>query len=302
MKNTLILLLVVSILCSCKSQNNDVEDILYSCIENFYNIENNNLEKDLNDFENILLANNVIESVDGDGYYNCLKNIKNDDEKILNLDLAQFKKLEIFVVNPNLWIDDQCKNEIKKIDTIRFLNSKFYLLQKELKNNANYFSGAEGVLKNITNVLESSDFEIPYYRAISLFAIFSINYNSINLNLGLKKNVVKINKEGLKSTKIYLEKESIYLNDKLITLEELNKQVESFIELYKEKHLILLTSNDNAKYELYFKTENELRNIYEKLRNRLSQKLYYKNYEELNEIEKDEIKKVYPMNIDENSI
>jgi hypothetical protein len=73
MKNTLILLIVPLFFYSCKTQNNEVENVLYSCIENFYNKENKNLEKDLNNFEKILLDNNILESVDGEGYYNCLK-------------------------------------------------------------------------------------------------------------------------------------------------------------------------------------------------------------------------------------
>ena len=84
----------------------------------------------------------------------------------------------------------------------------------------------------------------------------------------------------------------------MITFEEMNNQVRSFIELHKTNHLIILTSDDKVKYEFYLKIQNGILKIYEKLRNRLSQNIYFKNYEELSEIEKDEIKKVYPMNFE----
>lgn len=172
MKKILLIIIAITFLNSCQSQNYEIENILYECQKNFYNQENKNLDNDLKDFEKYLLDNKILKSNDGQGYYDCLKKIKNNDEKIINLDLDKFKNLNS-LYNDN-WLDVKCIENITSIEPLKWKNSKFNILLQEFNQQGFIIKILKFKLESMTKILNSSDFENYFYKSFFLEIIFEI--------------------------------------------------------------------------------------------------------------------------------
>ena len=89
----------------------------------------------------------------------------------------------IYKLTPSQFYSTNCLEEIKRIDSTAISNSKYTQITVAIQKAVEEDVSPSNIAKAITNVLNPSDFDIPYYRAI---ALISIAYTA-NVDRGLEK-------------------------------------------------------------------------------------------------------------------
>ncbi len=103
-------------------------------------------------------------------------------------------------------------------------------------------------------------------------------------------------------------KNELLINNQQTGIDELKKVIKDFVNNKgvdpqksdsPEKAKIILKNDVRVKYSVYISIHNALKAAYFEMWDEESQKLYQKNYEELNIDEKKEVRKIYPYKIEE---
>ena len=92
----------------------------------------------------------------------------------------------------------------------------------------------------------------------------------------------------------------LYCDDKTVTLQELQQQVESFVASRQtERHIIAVKTDRQTSYHAYFEMQNAVVRAYRELREKMARQQYGHSFAQCSEAERDAIKARYPQRISE---
>lgn len=178
MKKLLFILFLIFINCSTKKER--IENVMISCINNIEDEKGNKLESQIEDYEKLLLENNILESRSAKSYKNLFSRFIIKDN--INIELNENDTLLVKIYSNRFYnITFQkifkCFNDIDK-DSLKYDSHKIKILKKKfekLKKENNNFEDFE-IAKLLNSNLDEKDFELDFYKSIVLE--FLISYNS----------------------------------------------------------------------------------------------------------------------------
>jgi hypothetical protein len=92
----------------------------------------------------------------------------------------------------------------------------------------------------------------------------------------------------------------LYCDDKVVTHEELQLQVESFVASRQtDQHVIAVETNRQTSYNAYFEMQNAIVRAYRELREKMARQQYGHSFAQCSDAERDAIKARYPQRISE---
>jgi hypothetical protein len=298
MKQTIIIVFLLTGLISCGQQKDRIENVLLECLESSYNEIGVDLNNELNVLEQYLIDDGTLQSNSGQAYFDFYKRVVEINDIPNEIDIDKFENL--MKLKPNEYYSSSCINNLKRIDSTEIINSKYYqmtLRMQEVVTNGEI--SPSSVANAIISVLKPSDFDKPYYRAIALLTIL----NTSNIETGLKRELLPQKQKDYSdfpSVSILANSKSeIILNNKIVTSETLKNKLYDFIKSNQEHHLIIFSNEKGTTYDFYLKVQNQIFETYSRLRDEKSKELYNKSFSELSETENEKIKEIYPQNIKE---
>ena len=92
----------------------------------------------------------------------------------------------------------------------------------------------------------------------------------------------------------------LYCDEKTVTLQELQQQVESFVASRQtDQHVIAVETARTTSYNAYFEMQNAIVKAYRELREKMARQQYGHSFAQCSEAERDAIKVRYPQRISE---
>ena len=96
------------------------------------------------------------------------------------------------------------------------------------------------------------------------------------------------------------DRDVLYVDDKTVTHEELQQQVESFVaSRQSDRHIIAVTTDRKTSYDAYFEMQNTVMRAYRSLRDQMARRQYGHSFSHCSQEEHDVIVKRYPLRISE---
>jgi len=96
------------------------------------------------------------------------------------------------------------------------------------------------------------------------------------------------------------DRDVLYVDDKTVTHEELQQQVESFVaSRQSDRHIIAVTTDRKTSYDAYFEMQNTVMRAYRSLRDQMARRQYGHSFSHCSPEEHDVIVKRYPLRISE---
>ena len=93
--------------------------------------------------------------------------------------------------------------------------------------------------------------------------------------------------------------DTLLVNGKPMKVSLLKEETIRFVHRLGKKHLISIESDRDADYNLYFQMQNQLMEAYSQLRNETAQKKYHRDYDLLNNDQKEQVRNICPQRITE---
>ena len=92
----------------------------------------------------------------------------------------------------------------------------------------------------------------------------------------------------------------LYCEDKVVTHEELQQQVEQFVASRQtDQHVIAVETDSKTSYNAYFEMQNTIVRAYRELRDKMARQQYGHSFAQCSDAERDAIKARYPQKISE---
>lgn len=298
MKYITIILFLLNGLTSYAQEKEEVETILLDCLENSFNEIHIDLNRELEELEQYLIYNGMLNSSSGQSYYEFYKQVVEINNIPNELDIDKFDNL--IKLKPNEYYSNSCLQRLTKTDSIDTVNSKYFLMTLKIQEmETTGKTSLSSVAEVITSVLTPSDFDKPYYRTITLLAIV----NTSSIETGIKKRLEpenKVNNSNSKTVSILANSKSeIIYNERIINVNIFRSELYKFIKQNQKNHLIVFSGERETTYKFYTKVQGFIFEIYSRLRDEKAKELYEKSFSNLTEDEKDIIKEIYPINIEE---
>ena len=96
------------------------------------------------------------------------------------------------------------------------------------------------------------------------------------------------------------EHDSLFCDDKTVTLTQLQQQVESFVAAQQtDRYIIAVQTARTTSYDAYFEMQNSVVAAYRTLRDKMAQQKYGRPFSQCTEQERDVIRQRYPQRISE---
>jgi hypothetical protein len=281
----------------CQSLDEQIESALINCLKDSYSQKGVDIISELDKLEKFLIKNELINGSSGQDYYNFYINVVDKNDIDFTIDKERFEK--IYRIQSTNRYPVNCLDTLELIDTSNSDTSKFDLLQKKLHSISTESLNPSLVASSITEIIEPSDFERPYYRAMALLTIAFTSNIETGLSYKLHASQPKYS-EDLDSIFLHLTSHDKFeLNSQLVSGSELNMEIKRSIKKHEKNQLIVLTANSNTSYSFYSEAQNRLLNIYQALRNELSLSKYGDSFNSLKDERKNKILKIYPTHIKE---
>lgn len=92
----------------------------------------------------------------------------------------------------------------------------------------------------------------------------------------------------------------LYCDDKVVTHEELQQQVEQFVASRQtDQHVIAVETDSKTSYNAYFEMQNTIVRAYRELRDKMARQQYGHSFAQCSDAERDAINARYPQKISE---
>ena len=92
----------------------------------------------------------------------------------------------------------------------------------------------------------------------------------------------------------------LYCDDQVVTSEELQQQVESFVASRQtDQHVIAVETDRHTSYNAYFEMQNAIVRAYRQLREKMALQQYGHSFAQCSEAQRDAIRQRYPQKISE---
>lgn len=136
---------------------------------------------------------------------------------------------------------------------------------------------------------------------IFINTLFLITLSSCINNEGLIRDLPSVSeeKQDLSSAiKVYLSTESqIFIDDTKVTLPELKYKINEYVLKNKSESIISLKYERETFYQTYIDVQNAIVGEIRALRDQLAQEKFNSKLNELNNKQRDTIRKIYPLNL-----
>lgn len=300
--NLIAFIICLLMVTSCSPEKVRVEEVIMECIYKSYNDNGRALKKAIQDYETLLVEQNIIKDKTGKSYKETLmalakdNNFKNRPSISFNSFIGDIGSLdsERYVVCQKTLIDTSNYDSarLNKINQV----VKKHMTSSDLNINL--------ILSDINNFLSEEDFDFDYYK----FQTFRI-LDLFELDKGLLRTLPEANDESSKeknlsnALSIYIdEKNTIFINDKKSSLKEVRKTVRNYYLENTSESIVTLIHKSGTSYAEYIAVQNEITSAINSLREKLALKLYKKDLDSLTKEELTTIREKYPLNLIEKSL
>lgn len=247
-------------------------------------------------FETFLIRKKIFESSSNSPCYTFFENFGKSGEMPNSIEAIEFEAVYNISKNNNLFI--HCFEEISKSETQTIKNSKYILFRKKvdkLQNKKNVY--INDIAKIITSIYKPSDFKNPVYKNPFLISILLMVYKDINNDpFEIPVNSDLFIDSASVSIMINYNNE-IFYNNNLINISDLYRQLKTYIADKKSANLIYYKVDQNTSYAVFIEVQNVIFNVYKELLDIESKNRFGKEYQSLNESEKNIVDEVYPIKI-----
>jgi len=275
--------------------NQEVEKFLYSCLEESFEKEGVDLNSELYRLEKFLIENGDLPDSSGDSYFGYFLEIQLQKDLLLSVPPSKEEFSELLKLDPNTYYSSACLDELRKMNLQALEGSSYFLMNKALAELNPETITVEKVSRAISGILEPQSFETPFYRALTLLRM--LNLTSAAPETKNKESVFK--EEDYFVIPIFLsEKDELFLNKKLITVEDFKLELTELIEQHPDYYMILEFDRKSS-YNFYGSIRKEIADILNDLCEEKSKSLFNRNYLDLSESEKLQIYELYPFRLKE---
>lgn len=279
------------------SQDYSIEEQALNCIYDSGKEVGLDLEIEFLKFKEYLINKAVLSNDSGDSYFQIYQRIASEgtvknyfeyfliDTLNLHAKESEFGFLELQNIKFN------CIASARNLDSIAYAKSKLIRLSiaiDSLQKSGSIHIGS--IARVITNILTPLDFEHDYYRMMTMFT------------LAMTADVVPNKKENgiIPNHALHIvldSKNRIQINKKVVHLDDVSKFVFTYEKRYKDLSCICLKSSGYSSYGIYLRIQDKIANAITQLRIEKSKNNYGKKYEELDAVQKELIKKEFPIRI-----
>lgn len=181
-------------------------------------------------------------------------------------------------------------------DSTKYDSAKFNKFQKTIENIINSAGDLrpEVIASVITEVLSTQDFELDFYK-LRAFLLFDMLSQKPELNRTTPNN----EQYDLDNAyKIYLNDENkLFVDNIEIKLKSLKTELVKYYKENKSKSVVVIKTDKEALYSEYITVQNKIVSALNIVRDIQSNEKFGKNYDDLNEVDKELIKKEFPQKI-----
>ena len=143
-----------------------------------------------------------------------------------------------------------------------------------------------------------------------MLLVFFLVTSSMNSDKGLGRKLAPldeqqqqeqrdINRSNVLEVKIDAN-DVLYCDDKVVTHEELQHEVETFVASHQnDQHVIAVETDYTTSYNAYFEMQDAIVAAYRQLREKMARQKYGHSFAQCSESERDAIKERYPQRISE---
>ena len=142
-----------------------------------------------------------------------------------------------------------------------------------------------------------------------MLLVFFLVTSSMDSDKGLGRKLAPLDEQQLEQVDVNRsnvlqirldERDSLFCDDKPVTLTQLQQQVESFVAAQQTDRYIIAVQTDRAtSYDAYFEMQNSVVAAYRTLRDKMARQKYGRPFSKCSESERDVIRQRYPQRISE---
>lgn len=167
----LILLIGIGILsCSSDIYEYKFEDEMTQCVKDEFNSIGFDIENEFSSYEKYLIETNVLKDSSGKSYINFYKKIIKENDLLFACEY----KMDTTIIN-NYKLLKKCYQSHKRDKSVEYKNSKAHKLQSAMDSLMSLENEtASSIAKIVISILDSSDFEIKFYKIFMLQSAYLI--------------------------------------------------------------------------------------------------------------------------------
>ena len=142
-----------------------------------------------------------------------------------------------------------------------------------------------------------------------MLLVFFLVTSSMDSDKGLCRKLAPLDEQQLEQVDVNRsnvlqirldERDSLFCDDKPVTLTQLQQQVESFVAAQQtDRYIIAVQTDRTTSYDAYFEMQNSVVAAYRTLRDKMARQKYGRPFSKCSESERDVIRQRYPQRISE---
>ena len=142
-----------------------------------------------------------------------------------------------------------------------------------------------------------------------MLLVFFLVTSSMDSDKGLGRKLAPLDEQQVEMRDVHRsdvlqiridERDSLYCDDKAVTLYELQQQVESFVASRQtDRHIVAVQTDRTTSYDAYFEMQNAVVAAYHSLRDRMARREYGHGLEQCTPQEREAVMQRYPQRISE---
>lgn len=327
MKYILIFTLSIFTFNFCFGQDYSIESKHFDCFVKTATELGIDLKKELSDFEKYLINTGVLADKSGESYYKIYEIIKETGNIDFVFQYSLFDSIKSNLDN-NEFSDlnsDWLRVIEKSQETESFKRSKLFQLKigidsiNDIDNN-----NLREIAVVILRILSPKDFEHNYYKLTTLLMLTTAQDKDLGLIriLPPPENNEKLSIDKRNTLFVYVttDNDSVKLNNKKVSIEDLTEIVERYIisdskdttmpelipkhidligDCFQSRLTILLQNDRETKYYTYKSVQDKLNDAFIKARNDKAMEFFKLEFDKLSIEQQNSIRKLVPLRISE---
>jgi len=290
MQKIILLLIIISVQACAQQPPEIIADRIEFCNSSFDRGLTPRLTKEFEELENHFIKGGLLPNNSGSSYYSVYKSIAKDDDLNFSSDYssALIDSIEFNVLS-------KCFYLLLSSNELQELTQRHYEASKKIYEPISGNVSPGMIAQRIIDHLTEEDFDLKFYKLSSLLTFYKIatptGINLLPTGNGSDKSIdqwlsIKLDDDDI-----------ITLSSRAITIDLLRTELLNFLGNETTGKAVEITASRDASYEMYIKlldTVNERFNI---IRSLDANNKFGKNYDDLNDIQKESIDEKIPRNI-----
>ncbi len=330
MRNILILIIFTLTINSCSGQDFSIESKHFDCMVKTSSELGVDLKKELSDFEEHLIEVGVLADNSGESYYKIYEIIKETGDINFEFQYSLIDSIKAHIDKDSIEVIEiigDCLSLAEKTQkSKKFKRSKVYQLKVGMDSivYSEKVNPSE-IASMILSVLSPKDFEHDYYKMTVLLLLATTQDVDSGLIRKLpplpeSKEIEPIDKRNLLIVYITTDNDSVMVNDKKESIEDLTSIVEKYIksdstdltmpeliplnidligDCFQSKLIISMRNERATSYNTYVKVQDNLVSAYKNVRNERAVEYFNMDFDNLTDDQKRAIKELIPQRISE---